>query len=526
MGTRNMPGGGRVARGMRALAVAVLFAGMAGPGAAQEGAETALPAAADLPAPSELGLSATRAALPDPAELRLEAAREALPPPRELGLTADRAALPDPVELSFRATRQALPDPADLRLGATRLALPDPVDLGLRAERAALPPPYRLTLRAERLEEEEAEPVTVPAVVGLPLPMAKGRLSNAGLTAVPVLGAPADDRHETPGRVFSASPPPGATVSAGSEVSLRVYAPRPKVTVPDLSGETLEAARGRLTAAGFDPAGPALGKAPEAGAGEPGTVIGTRPPAGATLPKFSPVTILLHPPRPEAPPVADPAPPPAPEPEEPAAEVAWEGAWRGTVQLSEIRLDGARVSPAQFRNRLESGWRRAKATGNRQIMGSDLAENIGDAIVAIVSAAVTGLEQGLPFGLALAPEGDDFRFVAPRGPGAEDANERLAGLSSLTRLGEGRLRFLHETAEEGQTMTVEIELAPAPEDGGIVMHLRADLRQASGESWLRARRIEFAVVGQLDRGRLPFDEMRETILQELQPHMKAAAGRL
>ncbi len=134
--------------------------------------------------------------------------------------------------------------------------------------------------------------VVVPDLAGLPEAEARARLGRVNLR----IGAlePQDTAAGTEGTVVRQAPPPGTRVPPGSAVQLWIARPRPVqpnppisgVTVPDLRGLTMEAARGlidgtqlQLGEAGSQGSDPSTGKRVVAQQPAPGT----RAPLGATV---------------------------------------------------------------------------------------------------------------------------------------------------------------------------------------------------------------------------------------------------
>ncbi|MBV8429910.1 MAG: Stk1 family PASTA domain-containing Ser/Thr kinase, partial [Solirubrobacterales bacterium] len=117
--------------------------------------------------------------------------------------------------------------------------------------------------------------VNVPSVLGDTVAQARQLLSQAGLKVGPI-------RHETSsttaaGAVVDTSPTAGVSVPVGSAVTLFVSSGVPKVTVPDVTGESEAQAKSDLHAAGFE----VTSTTQTTSSGTPGNVI-TQSPAGNT----------------------------------------------------------------------------------------------------------------------------------------------------------------------------------------------------------------------------------------------------
>jgi len=129
---------------------------------------------------------------------------------------------------------------------------------------------------------------TVPRVLEQPLQTARNELGNTGLRS-----RVADERPspEVPrGAVLWQDPPPGMVVPANTVVELVQSAGPAAVTVPDVIGFALPAARTVLQAAGAR-----VGRVDtvRGGDAEPGVVIATRPSAGNGQPRGSAVDLVV-----------------------------------------------------------------------------------------------------------------------------------------------------------------------------------------------------------------------------------------
>jgi eukaryotic-like serine/threonine-protein kinase len=95
----------------------------------------------------------------------------------------------------------------------------------------------------------EARAVTIPSVAGMPAADAERALRDAGLE-VDVRVVPHDSVPE--GQAIDTRPPAGEQVREGDTVVLRVSGGPGDVTVPDVVGQSEEAARAELSRAGFE----------------------------------------------------------------------------------------------------------------------------------------------------------------------------------------------------------------------------------------------------------------------------------
>jgi len=134
----------------------------------------------------------------------------------------------------------------------------------------------------------EGQYVTVPAVAGLPLSGARQDLSSAGLQVI--VGTARHSNSVPAGHVIGTDPASGARVSHGGRVVLIVSLGPVYVTMPSVTGESLDQARQTLSAAGLK-AGP-LSYAASATIPQ-GTVIATNPSAYQRWPKYKPVQLVV-----------------------------------------------------------------------------------------------------------------------------------------------------------------------------------------------------------------------------------------
>jgi beta-lactam-binding protein with PASTA domain len=132
---------------------------------------------------------------------------------------------------------------------------------------------------------------TVPGVVGRRLAVAERRMEEAGFET--------EVRRETSdsvpsGRVISTSPPENSQLERGRTVVLVVSSGREQVTVPDVVGESEDAARSEIEGAGLV----AAVSSEESTDEEPGTVLRQDPSPGGSVDEGSTVRIVVA----EAPP--------------------------------------------------------------------------------------------------------------------------------------------------------------------------------------------------------------------------------
>jgi serine/threonine-protein kinase len=94
------------------------------------------------------------------------------------------------------------------------------------------------------------KPVAVPDVLLLQQDLAKLKITQAGLTPQIVKGT---SDTVPPGQVAKEDPPSGTKIGKGSTVTLTVSTGKPKVPVPDVVGQDVEAALTALAGAGLQP---------------------------------------------------------------------------------------------------------------------------------------------------------------------------------------------------------------------------------------------------------------------------------
>jgi serine/threonine-protein kinase len=89
--------------------------------------------------------------------------------------------------------------------------------------------------------------------------------------------------------VVEQEPKAGTRVEPGTEVNTTISSEPEQVSVPEVSGETVEEAKQALSDAGHLVAGTAARRSPKPA----GTVIGTDPPTGSTVKRGTAVSILV-----------------------------------------------------------------------------------------------------------------------------------------------------------------------------------------------------------------------------------------
>jgi serine/threonine-protein kinase len=133
-------------------------------------------------------------------------------------------------------------------------------------------------------------PVPIPDVKGMTLEEATSTLTGAGFTVSPDI-VPVIDSTITPGTVLSTSPPFGESAVQGTVVVLSVAQAPADVAVPDLSGQTGDAAKAALEA---EPYTFAVAVTQEPSADIPANVVvRTDPAVGTPLPKGANITLVV-----------------------------------------------------------------------------------------------------------------------------------------------------------------------------------------------------------------------------------------
>ncbi|MGY1751004.1 Stk1 family PASTA domain-containing Ser/Thr kinase [Modestobacter sp. SYSU DS0511] len=162
------------------------------------------------------------------------------------------------------------------------------------------------------------EAVTVPEVIGLTESGARNSLTTAGFTGI--VNASQVDSLEPAGRVVSISPGEGTQAPPDQTFTLGISTG--SVELPDVSGQTEQAARQALLDAGI-PAGNVTAQNVERGDVAPGTVVGTEPGARTQVTASDTITLLLAVPEPTDPePTATPTETATETPVETATETA------------------------------------------------------------------------------------------------------------------------------------------------------------------------------------------------------------
>lgn len=132
--------------------------------------------------------------------------------------------------------------------------------------------------------------IIVPEVVGLELEDATAAVERSGLAMVRREGGDRHDQEVPAGAVVRQRPRGGSSVKRGSEIELRLSLGPERIEVPDLSGQTLQAARLNLRAAGLQVG--ALARVYAEGAREE-RVVRQDPPAGGRADHAATVDLYL-----------------------------------------------------------------------------------------------------------------------------------------------------------------------------------------------------------------------------------------
>jgi serine/threonine-protein kinase len=126
----------------------------------------------------------------------------------------------------------------------------------------------------------------VPEVAGLTAKSARARVEKAGLKVSETSTTSATVEK---GRVISSDPQEGTTVDKGTTVELTVSQGPEQVVIPNVSGQSFDAAKGQLTDAGFRVARVTQESADQ----DPGTVLSQDPTGGTQAAKGDTVTLTV-----------------------------------------------------------------------------------------------------------------------------------------------------------------------------------------------------------------------------------------
>ncbi|MFE9092761.1 Stk1 family PASTA domain-containing Ser/Thr kinase [Streptomyces sp. NPDC007264] len=131
-----------------------------------------------------------------------------------------------------------------------------------------------------------APKVAVPNVINKDIDTATQQLEDKGFK----VETKQTESSQTPGTVLSQDPDPGTELEKGSAVTLEVAKAAETATVPDVTGQTCDAAKQQMQANGL------TGTCTEVDTGDPnqfGKVVQTSPSANSTVKKGSTVTIQI-----------------------------------------------------------------------------------------------------------------------------------------------------------------------------------------------------------------------------------------
>jgi eukaryotic-like serine/threonine-protein kinase len=146
-------------------------------------------------------------------------------------------------------------------------------------------------------EADEGSVVTITVSSGpgdAPVPLVQGMTADEAAAALREAGFKSEERREFSdtvrnGRVIETSPPEGTTVRKGTTVTIVVSRGTEKVAVPDVVGESRDAAERTLQDAGLQTSA----REQESDEQEPGTVLSQDPAAGTQLAKGKTVTLVV-----------------------------------------------------------------------------------------------------------------------------------------------------------------------------------------------------------------------------------------
>ncbi len=129
---------------------------------------------------------------------------------------------------------------------------------------------------------------TVPSVVGLTLPAAEAQIRQSKLKIGRIIQQSSTDYQA--GRVISTDPQAGATPAVGTKVTIIVSTGKPLVAVPNVGGDSQQAAKAALSAAGFNNVTTSNQSSSTV---KPGNVIDTVPAAGTKVATTTTIDLVL-----------------------------------------------------------------------------------------------------------------------------------------------------------------------------------------------------------------------------------------
>lgn len=147
---------------------------------------------------------------------------------------------------------------------------------------------YGLRALEGPIGSDEGETVEVPSVVGLAPETGRELVQNRGLRWVVAAEEPSATHEE--GTVAEQEPLAGSQVPPDTAVNITISTGAPQVEVPEVAGQALAAARGRIEGAGL-----VVGQVDETGEGEPGTVVSSDPAAGTEVEAGATVNLVAAP---------------------------------------------------------------------------------------------------------------------------------------------------------------------------------------------------------------------------------------
>ncbi|MGW0757033.1 Stk1 family PASTA domain-containing Ser/Thr kinase [Streptomyces sp. NPDC002814] len=203
------------------------------------------------------------------------------------GASNDTVAVPNFVDLSLEDAQKQAKN-AELTLDPTEKACEETPKGSICSQNPVAPTEVKKGSTVEVVVSTGAPKVAVPSVIGDPLEDAKATLEDDKYGFV--VKTETKESPEDPGTVLEQDPTSGQEVEKGTTVTLTIAKAEAKSTVPDVTGQSCDAAKAQMEANDL------TGNCVEVDTADPnlvGKVINTTPTAGSSLDKGSTVQINI-----------------------------------------------------------------------------------------------------------------------------------------------------------------------------------------------------------------------------------------
>ncbi|WP_155057115.1 Stk1 family PASTA domain-containing Ser/Thr kinase [Streptomyces blattellae] len=203
------------------------------------------------------------------------------------GASNDTVAVPNFVDQTLEDARK-LADNAELTLNPTNKACENTPSGSICSQNPQPPTEVKKGSTVEVVVSTGAPKVTIPSVINLSLDEAKEKLEGDDYQLV--VKTETRESPDAPNTVLEQDPVPGQEVEKGSTITLTISKAEEKATVPDVTGQSCDAAKAQMDANNL------TGNCVDVETADPnlvGKVINTTPAAGSSVDKDSTIQINI-----------------------------------------------------------------------------------------------------------------------------------------------------------------------------------------------------------------------------------------